>query len=320
MTNISKINRASTIDVQVIADSINNNDNRITTFQLRYPRFIHSEFMTHRMFSRNASSSRAIPIERVIENVKHNPAIPLAWGKNRAGMQSTETLTGNDANKADTTWTTAAMSAANYANNMMEIGVHKQFSNRLLEPFQFIHVVCSATEYDNFFNLRIHKDAQPEIRKLATMMHQAREASTPEKLHSGEWHTPYVAHTRQKDGTLTYGDNGEFGNNHELALQVSASCCAQISYRNMDTSMDKAKKIFRHLIDAQPMHASPIEHQATPMANTHINTVAEIGNPDNKGATHADAKGNLWSGNYKGFIQYRQLFDGHTCHAYTQNY
>ncbi len=319
MGNISKINRALTIEVQVIADSINETGNRITTFQLRYPRFIHSEFMTHRMFSRNASSSRAIPIERVIENVKNNPATPLAWGKNRTGMQSTETLTGNNATKADTAWWQAAISAANHANDMLEIGVHKQFTNRLLEPFQFMHVVCSATEYDNFFNLRIHKDAQPEIRKLATMMHQARTESNPEKLLPGEWHTPYVAHKRQKDGTLSYGDDGEFGNNHELALQVSASCCAQISYRNMDTSIDKAKKIFHHLINSQPMHASPIEHQATPMANTHINTVAEIGNDNNKGATHADGAGNLWSANYKGFIQYRQLFDGHTCQSYTPN-
>lgn len=324
-SNSSNANNSNTngvgelkIDVHVVADSVSPTGERVTTFQLCYPRFIHAEFMTHRMFSRNASSSRAIPIERVIENVENSPAKPLSWGKNRSGMQSVEQLPDADAVRADDVWQNAANNAANSAKSMVEIGLHKQYGNRLLEPFQYIHVVCTATEYDNFFNLRIHPDAQPEICRLAEMMYLARGASIPQKLNPGEWHAPYVGSCRQGDGTLLYGENGEFGTDYEKALQVSASCCAQISYRNMDTTLEKAQKIFKHLIHARPMHASPIEHQATPMTTSTVTDMAELAEvaKDNQGVTHVDTQGGVWSANFKGFVQYRQRFNDHTCHNY----
>ena len=83
---------AGQMEVKVIADSISESGKRITTFQLKYPRFIHSEVMTHRVFSRNASSSRAIPVKKMIEQVRNNPAMPIHWGANQSGMQAKNEL------------------------------------------------------------------------------------------------------------------------------------------------------------------------------------------------------------------------------------
>src|ERR1700693_1578480 len=93
-----------TVSAKIVADSVGQAGQRITTMQLRYPKFIHGEFMTHRVFSRNASSSRAIPVERLIQDVIDDPAMPVFWGKNQKGMQAKEELTGNDLYMAKREW------------------------------------------------------------------------------------------------------------------------------------------------------------------------------------------------------------------------
>lgn len=235
------------ISATIIADSINPAGHRLTTMELEYHRFIHSEFMTHRMFSRNAASSRAIPIQTTIDTVRLKPAIPISFGRNKPGMQAKEELVGEELEAAQRVWYTAAMDACNRAQQLVFMNVHKQVGNRILEPFVMMKSVVSFTESDNFFELRNHKDADPHIHELARCMKAAMDYSVPVQKQAGEWHLPYV-----EDETMKLED----------ALAISASCCAQVSYRKLDTSLEKAHKIFKQLIESKPVHASPVEHQA----------------------------------------------------------
>ena len=256
-----------TITAKVIADSISPQGHRLTTMQLRYPRFIHAEFMTHRVFSRNASSSRAVPVERMIQDVLDDPATPVEWGSNKPGMQAGDELTGGDRNEAINTWLEASEYAAYKANNLMKLGLHKQIANRLLEPFAHISVVCTATEWDNFFALRCHPAADPTMRALAEAMRDAREASVPVPLKHGEWHLPYVV---AKDLSfiekparfdLSYDEMGDYI--HKRLAMISAARCARVSYLNHDGSnpdVEKDLALAKRLLESR--HMSPSEHQA----------------------------------------------------------
>lgn len=232
----------------------------IVTFELEYPRFIHGELMTHRVFSRNAASSRAIPISKMIEQVRDNPAKPIHWGKNQAGMQASHEV--DDRSSAELSWLFAAADAARNAEIMASYGVHKQVVNRILEPFQTMKTVVTATEFANFFELRCHKDAQPEIQDLANKMREALRLSKPTMLDVGEWHVPYVDRLIDPlSGKIRYYSN-DVELSVEDALKISTSCCAQVSYRLLDDSLEKARNIYSKLVDSKPMHASPFEHQA----------------------------------------------------------
>lgn len=295
---LSKTGKGS-IKATIIKDSINISGDRVTTFELEYHRFIHSELMTHRMFSRNAMSSRAVPIDKMIEQVRNNPAAPIHWGANQSGMQADEEcdnlvdfLGAPVQFTSKEVWDFSANQAANYAEALAEAGYHKQVVNRILEPYQFMKTIVTATEFDNFFELRCHKDAQPEIQELANLMEELYEASEPQLLESGQWHLPYVS-----DELLT-------SLSVEDALKVSASCCAQVSYRLLDDSVEKALKVYDRLVSSKPIHASPFEHQAKSYPQV-FNTVKMY--PSLEGATSYDNSGNYWSGNFKGWIQYRQL-------------
>ena len=145
------------INAQIIADSINTFGNRITTMLLTYPRFIHSELMTHRMFSRNSASSRAIPFEKMVKMVEEDPFIPIAWQKSHKGMQGTEYLTRNEAKIAELRWLQAKVDAIHRAQMLNLAGVTKQLCNRLLEPFMWHTTLCTFTESENFFDLRCPK-------------------------------------------------------------------------------------------------------------------------------------------------------------------
>lgn len=297
-----------TISAKIIADSISHSGQRITTFELEYPRFIHSEFMTHRLFSRNAASSRAIPVNKAIELIKTDTAMPIHWGKNQPGMSAKEECNTPltypqkhpDLATREDAWGYARDAALYHAEAFDKAGYHKQIVNRLLEPFTHIKVVCTATEFENFFWLRNHADAQPEIKSLAQEMLNAVENSTPIQLNSGDWHVPYYAngHWIATSGSddKAVDVNGVTLND---ALAVSSSCCAQVSYRRLDDSLEKARDIFKRLVEAMPPHFSPFEHQASPMKLGY--SFAE------NGVTHMDKYGNYWSGNFKKWVQFRQL-------------
>lgn len=300
------------IKATIIADSVSaHTGQRITTFELEYHRYIHSELKTHRVFSSNSSSSRAIPIDKMIEQVAFNTAKPIHWGLNQSGMQAKDEQA--DVDVCNEAWCNARDSAIYHATQLKNLGLHKQIVNRVLEPFQMMKTLVTATNFDNFFNLRCHKDAQPEIKMLADLMYQAMQESTPEVLYAGEWHTPYVAHYREPNGKLIYGT---YENSYDLnlAIKISCSCAAQVSYRKNDTSIEKALAIYDKLVNSEPVHASAFEHCATP-----INLVNEPF-PDETilgGVTAKSIDGAcVYSGNFTNWVQYRQLIPNHDCKHY----
>jgi hypothetical protein len=240
-------------EAKIVCDSISPALIRLTTLELRYPRFIHAEVMTHRAFARNASSSRAIPVERLIQDALEEPALPIHWGQNQAGMQARGELDGAGRSIVQAAWLQARDAAVAQARIMAAQGAHKQLVNRILEPFTHIRVVVTATEWANFFALRRHADAQPEIRHLADLMWVAMQTSQPVDLRPGEWHLPYVTANEALDV--------------EHALKVSTARCARVSYRLHDgkpTTLEKDLALYEALVGADPKHASPAEHQATP--------------------------------------------------------
>jgi hypothetical protein len=281
--------------------------------------------MTHRMLSRNAASSRAIPVSKLIKLVETKPARPIEWGKNIKGMQAKEQLDWPELLQATTLWDNTARATCAAARKFDDLKLHKQISNRILEPYQMIKVVCTATTYDNFFHLRKHPDAQPEIRELATVMWKALNQSRPLSVGPGEWHVPYI-HREDTELGLQYYIWEEQDNlekqliktylTAEQAIMISASCCAQVSYRILNTDIEKARDIFQRLVESKPVHASPLEHQATPMSN--LTNSCNSCDSWEKGVTHSDRKGRTWSGNFLYWIQHRQLINDHVVWEYEE--
>ena len=303
------------ITAKIIKDSINPNSVRITTLELEYPRFIHSEVMTHRMFSRNAASSRAIPVAKIIEQVENNPAMPIHWGKNQPGMQAKQELSSVQKEAMIQSWIASAKEAASRAKVMSQIGGHKQIVNRILEPYQIMKVLVTATEWQNFFHLRDHEDAQPEIKELAVQIKKAMQDSVPDKLECGMWHLPYIV-TKFEQGEQTYWLDAETEVSLEDAQKVSCSACAQVSYRKLDTSLEKAKEIYKKLVESEPVHASSFEHCAKVMKTDkwpqYISPDVWIDvEEEEEGITHADRDGFYWSGNFRSWVQFRQLLPNH---------
>jgi hypothetical protein len=144
----------SRISAQVIADSLNPYEKRITTMVVTFPRIILAEFNTHRMFSRNSASSRAIPFEKMVKSVEENPFVPIAWQKDHKGMQGSEYETGSGIDANISSWLSARNKAVEVAEELSSGGCTKQLCNRLLEPFMWHTVLCTATEFSNFFELR----------------------------------------------------------------------------------------------------------------------------------------------------------------------
>ena len=290
------------IVARVIQDSVSQDNKRITTFELEYPRYVHAELMTHRLFSRNAASSRAIPVTAMHKHIEDNTATPVTWQKNQAGMQSSVDIVGEELAEVKRLWVKARDAALASAKELFDAGLHKQWANRPTEAFQMMKTVVTATEWDNWYWLRNHTDAQPDIHELALCMFEAQKQSTPQLLFWEEWHVPYVTRIVEEGSPLQYFVGGQEITAEE-AIIVSASCCAQVSYRKSDDTLDKAKMIYDKLINSEPVHASPVEHQATPMRFAKVTEGVEW----EEGVTHLNKDGTYASGNFKGWIQYRQL-------------
>lgn len=243
------------ISAKVLADSISPAGVRVTTMELVYPRFVHAELMTHRVFSRNASSSRAIPVQRALKMIRETPALPVSWRMNQAGMQGYEVATDAVAHEAQGVWLTAMAQAIDAAEKLDALGLHKQIVNRLTEPFSHIKVVLTSVWWENWDGLRNHHMAEPTIEALAIKIAEARAASEPKLLQPGEWHLPYV----------TDEEVAEVG--IETAKKLSTARCARVSYNNHDgkaPTLEADLKLHDALVVSQPIHASPAEHQATP--------------------------------------------------------
>jgi thymidylate synthase ThyX len=236
---------------RVLLDSVSPAGMRLTTLEVTFPRFVLAEFNTHRNFSRNSASSRAIPTSKLIERVQSDPAMPLEWGRNKPGMSASDALTGDDAEAAKRVWLQARDSAAEHARRLMELNVHKQELNRILEPFLWHTVIVSATEWENFFDLRCAPNAQPELRAAALLMREALRESAARPLDYGQWHTPLIAPDEESLDL-------------EIRRRVSVARCARVSYLTHEgiRAIERDLELYERLRGDR--HLSPFEHVATP--------------------------------------------------------
>lgn len=246
----------TTITAQPILRSRNacRPDKVLSTLLLRYPRFFHSEFMTHRALSKNAGSSRAIPVKKIIDSILYDTAMPIHWGANQRGMQAdeecNEPVNGLSREEA---WMMARDYAISIARDYDAAGYHKQIVNRILEPYMHITVVVSGTEWDNFLELRTHKDAEPHFQMLARAIEGCLTEAPVQLLQPGEWHLPFIDQSELYMMDL------------ETAKKISVACCASTSYKTVDgfdMTKAKAEDIFHKLVTSKPLHASPLEHVA----------------------------------------------------------
>jgi len=244
-----------TISAQIITDSISPDGKRITTFLLKYPRFIHAEVMTHRMLSRNASSSRAQPFKKLLKSIRQDMAAPIQFTENKPGMQGGEPLSPTRQFLAKGIWHLTGHMVLFMSRALAATGAAKQFVNRMAEPWSHITVVATATEWANFYALRYHPAAQPEIYELAKCMWEAQSNSKPQAISFGQMHLPFVTAQEQKD--LPLADQ----------IKVSVARCARTSYNNFDGKVSQVSddlKLYDKLVGGNPKHASPAEHQARP--------------------------------------------------------
>lgn len=273
---------------KVLSDSVNSEGDRLTTMEISLPRICLSEFNTHRMFSRNSASSRAIPVEKMLKRVEDDPFIPVYWGKNQKGMQADAELSQSEQLVAEHSWLKARDSAVKHARQLLEIGIHKQITNRLLEPWLWHTIIVTATEWENFFALRLHKDAQPEIRKAAVMMKTAYDVSSPKMLSSEQWHLPLVAEDEPwpSDGIKHFSMND--------ICKVSVGRCARVSYLTHDGKRDPKADV--ELCERLSLsgHMSPLEHVARPMTQYDIEQMG----------LNASIR---FCGNFRGWVQLRKL-------------
>lgn len=297
---------ARNVEAQVLLDSVNPWGERLTTFILRYPRFIHSEMMTHRALSRNAASSRAIPTRRMIANVRERGAVPEFWGSTKAGMQSGDQLEGESLEVCKRAWESAKEKAIYAAEFMVDRGLHKSLANRVIEPWVPYTALFSGTDWAHFFRLRAHVKAQPEFQVLAYRMLDAYLKSVPQELAWGKWHIPFGGRM-DPEWSL------------ERKLQVAIARCARTSYETFDgeINLEKDLALYNSLMTEDPMHASPAEHVAR--AEKHlwlrgndteldIDLLADDSGPNDARKIPIPYTRYLaHQGNYLGFTQYRKL-------------
>lgn len=243
-------------ECRILADSISPAGHRLTTFFVSFPRIVLAELNTHCALSRSSASSRAIPVAKRIAAVKEDPFVPEVFGRNQKGMQPGEELDSDTASDCRARWLANAGHALGEAAWLAEQGVHKQYANRLLEPFSWHQAVITATDTDNFFHLRVNPMAQGELRKAAELMQKTRAKSEPRSC-EGEWgwHTPYVEHDELIHLRMTGCD----------VAAVSAARCARVSYLTQNGARDVAEDLALYARLVESGHMSPLEHTARPM-------------------------------------------------------
>ena len=291
-------------EANIVLDSMSNaSDQRLTTFEITFPRIVLAEFNTHRMFSRNSASSRAIPVAKQLRRVLDEPFIPIYWGANKSGMQAAAELSEEEQIIAKKEWLrqrdyavlgavalsggiqflkdevsqeriSRLMSECGYKDTSLPTPVHKQIANRLLEPFMWHTAIVTATDWSNFFALRANPNAQPEIQRAAYLMRDAYSSNAPQMLHYDEWHTP-----------LIQPDERELS--IEALKKISVGRCARVSYLTHDGVRDPSQDIKLHDQLRTSGHMSPFEHVARPM-------------------TPGEIEDNPYSGNFTRWHQYRK--------------
>ncbi len=306
---------------RIIKDSISDAGTRLTTYEVCYPRMVHQEMLTHRVFSRNSASSRAIPVSKMLSRIKEDPAMPVYWGKNQAGMQAAQELHEQELEDAKAVWLEARDSAVEYAEKLQSMDVHKQLVNRITEPWMWITVLVTSTTFTNWDKLRDHKDAQPEIRHLAAMMVSERKKSDPTYLRPGDFHLPFwqeedeqhlgrgdvVESTQHFSGTSTF----EVDTLQWVRVMVSSGRAARLSYLTHHGKRDLVEDggLARRLIE--PGHMSPFEHAAMAMSRDGWNSwVRGEFERHMRSSTHHHLITPIELGNFVGWKQARKFISG----------
>lgn len=308
-----------TISATVIADSISPDGIRITTFEWVYPRIVLAEVNTHREFSRNSASSRAIPVKKMNELIRSDIARPVRFGAANPGMQDAgEHTTLINGYTPHEWWDKFVEQAIEFSTGFEEAGYAKQICNRVTEAGSHMKTVVTSTSFDNWDWLRDHDAADPTIAALARAAKEAKDASIPVFLRPGDWHTPYYGGGYWMDSGYVNNEMKPVFNKRdpsttlENALAISSSCAAQVSFRTADDTLEKALKVKERLVQNNAVHGSPFEHQATPVkpSSKKVNNPADPSTWQ-EGITHLRRDGTFGSGNLKGYVQYRQLIPGH---------
>lgn len=308
----------------IAASSSSVTGDEITTMHLRAPRIVWGEILTHRLFSRNARSSRAVPVKTLLEEVRLDPFVPWHWTGAQKGMVG---VPGHDAPvnlfreemhpdevahhnmTAAEAWLAARDSAADMAEAFLDAGYHKQVANRLLEPFSWIDGLITATEWENFYHLRDHGDAEPHLQDLARITEEAFLSVVPTELKPGEWHLPYISASDRAYATAIHRRHDDA---MDFLCRISAARCARISYAPFDGDPSYGRELERYnlLVTAERVHASPLEHQAMPDTQSYSRTVTDFGDgvtEEVEGWTFDNAD---FHGNLSGFVQARKLVPG----------
>lgn len=301
------------ITAEIIADSIAPTGERLTSFIVVVPRIVLAEFNTHRALTRNSASSRAIPFDKMLEKVISTPFIPIKWQKDHSGMQGSQYLKGRDVELADGAWLRARDRAVEEAKMLNHnIGVTKQFCNRLLEPFLYHTIITTASEWQNFLALRAHSAAEIHIQDLAFKMLEIYNESIPNPLSEGEWHIPF-GDKMDLYKIANLSKTGYIEEVSRLKVKIAVARCARVSYLNYEGTDDYEKDIILHDRLADMGHWSPFEHCARVMTSqeyqNHIQGIASH-NDEKYGNPIFQKESMGWSGNFKGFIQYRKTFKG----------
>lgn len=304
------------ITARVVADSINPWNSRLTTMVVTFPRYILAEFNTHRAFSRNSASSRAIPFKKMLKAVQTDTFSPLAWMKDHSGMQGTEYFSITDVDnfnvpiseRLDELWIGARDAAISFAERMHALGATKQMVNRILEPYMWHTCIVTSSEWENFFAQRAHNAADIHIEELANKMLVALNESTPRKIVPGDWHIPFQADIFRDPNFLTYMTNyftkkgillthqspsQTLRESQAIAVEVATAKCARASYITFDAdkSIEEQVELHAKLKAGNPKHMSPFEHSAL------------------CGEERSSAIASNF-GSYNGWIQYRKMIDG----------
>ena len=275
------------ISAKIVADSINESGNRITSLVIVIPRIVLAELNTHRALSKNSASSRAIPFKKMLNLVQEEPFIPLAFQKDHKGMQGTEYFTEiADKNNCINMWLDARDKAVASAKELSEFGVTKQLCNRILEPFMMHTVLITGTEWENFMALRNHQDAEIHIQAAAIKILEAMNASNPKLLKEGEWHIPFGENLDYERISKMHSENSIIPEKliYETMVEIATARCARVSYLNFEGKDDYEADVKLHDQLLQSGHMSPFEHcaQAT--------------------------SGDIISGNFVGWKQYRKVY------------
>lgn len=284
------------ISAEIIADSKNEHGQRLTTFVVKFPRIILAEFNTHRMLSRNSASSRAIPFKKMMDMVLNDPFIPLRWMKDHPGMQGVEYFDEVASAKLQKTWMQSSIESVGRAQDLSQAGLSKQICNRLLEPFMWHTVIVTGSEWENFFALRAHGAAEIHMQELAERMLESYNTSEPKTLKAGEWHIPFGDKISKEDLTkFCFNEPESDSERNEIRLKIATARCARVSYLNFEGKDDYAADIKLHDNLFAAGHFSPFEHCAmVPREGQHLTCFSNEG----------------FSGNFKGFIQYRKTLTG----------